>query len=649
MNQLQNQTWVTTKVFACSILVLFFGAQFSSGQSIEELEEDAIRRATAAAKEFTVQIETIGGLETIDGVRTSVGPTTGVSVSTDGFVISSSFNFVGQPASIYVSDSSGERKPAKIVGRDESRKLVLLKYEPDGQQKIPVAANPKQFAVGQTVVAAGRTLASDNINISTGIISATSRVWGRAVQTDAKISPANFGGPLINLKGEVVGILVPMSPDANTELAGIEWYDSGIGFAVPFADVLKNLDQLKEKKRLKPGLMGISFESGDIYAVAPKVAMVAPGTPVSKTGVEIGDVVVAVNGRPVQRLAQLKHIIGPLYSGENVEVTCVREDKRLEFEFALVDEVAPFEEAMLGFLPASGSAAIVKAVLKETPAEEAGLRSDDKITKVGERNVRSIKDLKNALRRIDLSQPLTLEIVRDEKPSTIELQPQAMDAQLFEPLEKIEQESFAKMKFEPISIPEFANECIAIVPDVDMERRDQKPNLLVWLDEPKSSDFERLKTSWQEANKLGNTIILLPRPQKGIPWAKTDSDFLAKMVAVASLRYQANKEGIAIGGNKTGGTLAAITAFKFRNVFRGLFCVDADITNQISSIEKNTPRRFLIFAGQSEPVSTDGDLQKFATRIRQQKIPIHIYPSMEFSMQRWSGKILSWVDSLDRM
>ena len=247
MNQLQNQTWVTTKVFACSILVLFFGAQFSSGQSIEELEEDAIRRATAAAKEFTVQIETIGGLETIDGVRTNVGPTTGVSVSTDGFVISSSFNFVGQPASIYVSDSSGERKPAKIVGRDESRKLVLLKYEPDGQPKIPVAANPKQFAVGQTVVAAGRTLASDNINISTGIISATSRVWGRAVQTDAKISPANFGGPLINLKGEVVGILVPMSPDANTELAGIEWYDSGIGFAVPFADVLKNLDQLKEK------------------------------------------------------------------------------------------------------------------------------------------------------------------------------------------------------------------------------------------------------------------------------------------------------------------------------------------------------------------------------------------------------------------
>ena len=73
------------------------------------------------------------------------------------------------------------------------------------------------------------------------------------------------------------------------------------------------------------------------------------------------------------------------------------------------------------------------------------------------------------------------------------------------------------------------------------------------------------------------------------------------------------------------------------------------VTRQLLASRKNTPRRFLIFAGQSEPVSTDGDLQTFATRVRQQKIPIHIYPSMDVSMQRLSGKILSWVDSLDRM
>jgi len=72
-----------------------------------------------------------------------------------------------------------------------------------------------------------------------GILSATNRIWGKAVQTDAKISPGNYGGPLIDIRGNVIGILVPLSPQGQGEVAGAEWYDSGIGFAVPLNDMLR--------------------------------------------------------------------------------------------------------------------------------------------------------------------------------------------------------------------------------------------------------------------------------------------------------------------------------------------------------------------------------------------------------------------------
>src|SRR5438045_3720475 len=82
-------------------------------------------------------------------------------------------------------------------------------------------------------LALGRTWASADAppSVSVGIISALDRIWGKAVQTDAKVSPVNYGGPLVDVQGRVQGILVPASPRGQDETAGHEWYDSGIGFA----------------------------------------------------------------------------------------------------------------------------------------------------------------------------------------------------------------------------------------------------------------------------------------------------------------------------------------------------------------------------------------------------------------------------------
>ena len=117
--------------------------------------------------------------------------------------------------------------------------LVLLKVTmPSGKQlhraRRAAARTKSPSANGRSPWAARST--AHKPNISVGIVSAVNRIWGKAIQTDAKISPTNYGGPLVDIAGRVLGVLVPLSPMATDELAGVEWYDSGIGFAVPLDD-----------------------------------------------------------------------------------------------------------------------------------------------------------------------------------------------------------------------------------------------------------------------------------------------------------------------------------------------------------------------------------------------------------------------------
>ena len=210
-------------------------------------EEDAFKSAVDRVAPSVVKIETFGGLERVGEVLVGTGPTTGLAVSADGYIISSAFNFAQKPAQILVHLDDGTRLSAKLVATDHSRMLVLLKVTlPAGKSlAVPVAAPRGEMTVGQWAIALGRTFDSAKPSMSIGIVSALNRIWGKAIQTDAKISPNNYGGPLVDIRGRVLGVLVPMSPMAADELAGVEWYDSGIGFAVPLEDVFQPLDRLK--------------------------------------------------------------------------------------------------------------------------------------------------------------------------------------------------------------------------------------------------------------------------------------------------------------------------------------------------------------------------------------------------------------------
>src|SRR5690606_20248570 len=111
----------------------------------------------------------------------------------------------------------------------------------------------------QWTIALGRTLEPMFPNISVGILSAVNRISGKAIQTDAKTSPVNYGGALVDLDGRCLGIIVPMSPNQNEVTAGVDWYDSGIGFAVPLVDILRVFERLKTGETLRPGRLGILY------------------------------------------------------------------------------------------------------------------------------------------------------------------------------------------------------------------------------------------------------------------------------------------------------------------------------------------------------------------------------------------------------
>src|SRR5262249_6859463 len=250
-----------------------------------------------------VQIETSGGTEMVGAggpgaVIKGVGPTTGVVVSPDGYVVTSAFNFANKPTAVFVTvPRQKERKVAKTVATDQARMITLIKVEASGLV-VPKPVPKKEVKIGQWAVALGRTL-DPNVNnppsTSAGIISATDRIWGKAIQTDAKVSPVNYGGPLVDAEGRVFGILVPANPFTEDDTAGVEWYDSGIGFAIPFEDVLAALPRLQKGKDLRKGILGVTPTGRDIYSGYSKVSSVIPDSTAAKASIKPGDEIIEID------------------------------------------------------------------------------------------------------------------------------------------------------------------------------------------------------------------------------------------------------------------------------------------------------------------------------------------------------------------
>ncbi|HEY2840880.1 MAG TPA: PDZ domain-containing protein [Pirellulales bacterium] len=646
----------------CRALVAFCLASIlpsvSLAQDLPRLEQQAMQAAVARVAPSIVRIETVGGLERIGKVLLGTGPTTGLIVSADGYIISSAFNFAQKPSSILVGLADGTRTPAKLVATDHQRMLVLLKIHVEENLPMPEAVPENEMQVGQWSIAVGRTFEGGQPNMSAGIVSGLNRIWGKAIQTDAKVSPANYGGPLVDIRGRVLGVLVPLSPQATNDLAGIEWYDSGIGFAVPLAHINTVLPKLKEGTDLKPGILGVSFNGNDLYGKQPVIASCRPNSPAYKAGLKAGDQIIEIDGQAIERQAQLRQQINRRYAGDTLKVVVLRDKERVERDIALVDQLEPFQRAFLGILPkrdapADPAGVTVRFVYPDSPAAKAGLLTGDLITSVDGQAVANREALIERANAWELAQSVKIEANRAGEKLNLEIKPVAESAAV--PAELPAAEPVAAPAGDrpqvgriDVKLPEFKNECIAYVPE--SYNPQSSYGLVVWLHPPGGTKEDELLARWKEACDKQRLILLAPRSADPAKWLPPEVDFIAKMIAQIREIYNVDPQRVAIVGYQGGGSMAYALAFGHRDVAQGVAAIDAPILGKPAENEPVHRLSFFIttakkanFADQIK-AGVDGLKQmKYAVTVKDQGDAARPLNDAEFA------ELLRWIDSLDKM
>lgn len=639
------------------LLVAVVAPAYVRGQSAED--EQAFRQAVALADPSIVRIETVGGLDVIGDLLTGSGPTTGVVVSEDGYVITSSFNFISRPASILVTLADGRRLPAEQVANDRSRKLTLLKVEATGLTPLPAAAKGG-VRVGQWAIALGRTYDGPFPSLSVGIISALDRIYGRAVQTDAKVSPVNYGGPLVDLDGRGIGILVPLSPQGQEETAGVEWYDSGIGFAVPMADVYAALDRLKSGQDLKPGLMGVTFQGAGVLAGAPIIDRVRPNSPADKAGAQVGDLITAVDGTPVDRLPALMHLLGPRYAGDALTVTIRRGDESHDLPMTLVDELLPYAGRYLGILPerpprgTTRGGVAVRAVLAGSPAEQSGLQTGDVIRAIGDASPADAAALRDRIGRIEPGQPVSLQVSHGEQllsltvtlsgiPNEVPLSapPAAVPAPVAPAADAPPTGRFTS------TLPGEQQEFWAYVPEG--YNPDFAYGLLVWLHPSDDTQEAAMLRAWQAPCDQRGIILVAPKAADIGAWTPAESEFVRGVVEHIQGRYSIDRGRIAVCGAGNGGALAWQSAFKHRELYRGIAVVGAPLSRPPPDNDPDYPQQVLAACGAEDPLQPR--VAASVELLQQMKFPAVLLevPGGEVAPAAIAERLAVWLDTLDRI
>jgi serine protease Do len=650
-----------------ALLALTVPVHAAPPAELEGDEEQSFKEAAALVAPSVVKIETVGGLDRVDQVLTSTGPTTGVVVSSDGYIISSAFNFASKPASILVTLPDGRRLPAEQMANDKARMLTLLKV--DATDLTPVqAAPPESFRVGQWAIALGRTYNDDFPNVSVGIVSALQRIWGKAIQTDAKISPMNYGGPLVDVQGRVLGILVPLSPQATGEVAGVEWYDSGIGFAIPMADVYRTLDRLKSGQDLLAGLLGVTFKGQNIYEGQPTVDRVRYGSPAQEAGVKAGDVLEEVDGQKVSRLAQVKHLLGNKYAGDEVTLKLKRGEEQLEPKITLVGELKPYESPFLGMLPTRPVTGVeaqpgagVRFVYPSSPAAKAGIKTDDRVVKFNDTDITDATNLLDLVSRARPGDKAKLKFVSggEEKEAEVELAtlPQRAPDDLRRMLipaptdEEKKKADFPKTGRFTETLAANEHDYWAYVPE-DYNPA-HKYALVVWVHPPGDTMEASLIRNWKSFCDERGIILVGPKAKQISGWQPNEQEFIKDLVEHLQTKYTIDRSRVVVHGFAKSGLFGYFLGFKYREIFRGAAVCGAALPQQLQVPDNEPELRLQLFivAGDKDPQLNA--IKATATRLEKMKYPVD-FESVKGLDQKYPPDntiedLARWIDALDRI
>ncbi|MCR9244403.1 MAG: trypsin-like peptidase domain-containing protein [bacterium] len=262
---------------------------------------------------------------TASGFQQTQGKTSGIILTSDGWVMVSRFALNLDPTTILITVPGRGTFHAQRAGEDTSRGIALVKIAAD-DLPVPEFVDPAEVKVGQWAFALGRTFAVDEPTVHIGIVSAKRRQFGRAIQIDAYTSPANYGGAVVDVQGRVLGIAVPLSPSGRN--AGVEWYDSGIGFATTLADIQPLIDRMKEGEILQRGWLGVQFVSSWLGPGA-KISGTPKGGAAMEAGIRKGDIILAVDGVDVMNGPHLQMLLSSRLGGDFVTLK-VRDKRKKE-------------------------------------------------------------------------------------------------------------------------------------------------------------------------------------------------------------------------------------------------------------------------------------------------------------------------------
>lgn len=372
---------------------------------------------------------------------------TGFFISPDGYIITNN-HIVEKSMKTTVVTIKGDELTAEIIGTDPASDLALLKVKGND---FPYAnlGDSSALKVGEWVLAIGNPLGMEH-TVTAGIVSAKGRQlrgqlnvpeYRDFIQTDAAINRGNSGGPLINMRGEVVGI--------NSNILSPSGGSIGIGFAIPSNLAQKVVTQLKEKGKVVRGRIGVTISAIDeptreVLKLKDKkgafVHSVESGLPAADAGLKPGDVIIKVNGVAVEDDNELKFKIADVPPGEKVDLTILRDGKELtmsvkviEYESSEQETTASDESSDIGFSVQeltprlaqrygleTTEGLIITEIRRYSEAERRGLERGDIITEVNRQKVKTVKDLRDILKKLNAGDAVMIRITRERNRNSAE-------------------------------------------------------------------------------------------------------------------------------------------------------------------------------------------------------------------------------------
>ncbi|MBQ5938908.1 MULTISPECIES: Do family serine endopeptidase [unclassified Massilia] len=379
-------------------------------------------------------------------VQRGVG--SGFIISDDGFVLTNAHVVEGADEVTVTLNDRREFK-AKVLGADRRSDVALLKLAATGLPYLRTGDSSK-IRVGEWVVAIGSPFNLDN-TVTAGIISAKSRDTGEylpLIQSDVAVNPGNSGGPLINMRGEVIGI--------NSQIATLSGAYNGISFAVPIDEVIRVADQLKKTGRVTRGRLGVQISEvtrdvaeslGLGKARGAEVSMVEQGGPAEKGGIKVGDIILKFNGQPIETTRDLPRLVGASKVGSRATVTVWRRGTQLDVPVTIVElqdekttpakpqpkKPAPSAAPNVLGLNVSGLSAqqhrelgIEGGVLVENAqgnAATAGIRPGDLILQVNNAPVTDEAQFNGLIGKLDPKKPVALLVRRENVTQYVVIKP----------------------------------------------------------------------------------------------------------------------------------------------------------------------------------------------------------------------------------